>query len=30
MKVEIKVPEVVMKKVDAYACKCQRTKIDLI
>jgi acetyl/propionyl-CoA carboxylase alpha subunit len=29
MKVEITVPEFVMKKVGAYACKCQRTEIDM-
>ena len=28
-KVEITVPEVVMKKTGEYVCECQRTKIDM-
>ena len=28
-KVEIVVPEFVTKKIGAYACECQRTKIDM-
>jgi hypothetical protein len=28
-KVEVVVPEFVMKKIDAYACECQKTEIDM-
>jgi len=30
MRVEIIVPETILKKVGAFACKCQRTEIDLM